>query len=177
MSQGEWNFTLHKGFDDYLKEAYHYTPYPEAYAELQSLCDDYFPSDNSFFEKAQSMDKPLVRIDTVQFAQNEFAAYMIQAPFSTKNYSGDFMKEVYDLFVREIMTSMEKKNLLAKHPDIPLLLNEYRDGILLFSISNEKIWNKPAGEQKAAEEAWIEELKVKYPVVVNWKAIKKAVKR
>ena len=94
-----------------------------------------------------------------------------------KNYSGDFMKEVYDLFVREIMTSMEKKNLLAKHPDIPLLLNEYRDGILLFSISNEKIWNKPAGEQKAAEEAWIEELKVKYPVVVNWKAIKKAVKR
>lgn len=177
MSQGEWNFTLHKGFDDYLKEAYHYTPYPEAYAELQSLCNDYFPSDNSFFEKAQSMDKPLVRIDTVQFAQNEFAAYMIQAPFSTKNYSGDFMKEVYDLFVREIMTSMEKKNLLAKHPDIPLLLNEYRDGILLFSISNEKIWNKPAGEQKAAEEAWIEELKVKYPVVVNWKAIKKAVKR
>lgn len=177
MAQGEWNFTLYKGFDDYLKEAYNYTPYPAAYAELQRLCDDYFPSDDSFFEKAKSMDKTLVRIDTVQFAQNEFAAYMMRSPFSTKTYSADFMKDVYNLFIREIMTSMEKKNLLLKHPDIPLIMNEYRDGILLFSISNEKIWNKPADEQKAAEEAWLRELKKKYPVEVNWKSIKKAFKQ
>ena len=176
MAQGEWNFVLYKGFDDYLKKAYNYTPNKEAYGELQKLCDSYFPSDATFYEKAQSMEKTLVRIDTVNFAQNEFASYMIRAPFSSKSYSGDFMQEVYNLFIREIMTSMEKKNLLVKHPDIPLLINEYKDGILLFSISNEKVWSKPAGEQKAAEEAWIKEIKKKYPVVINWKAIKKAVK-
>ena len=86
------------------------------------------------------------------------------------------MQEVYDLFVRDILTGMERKNLTKKHPEYNLLINEYRDGILLFAISNEKVWNKPADEQASIEEAWIAELRNKYPVSVNWKALKKAVK-
>ena len=42
---------------------------------------------------------------------------------------------------------MERKNLTNKYPEFRLLLNEYRDGTLLFAISNQKIWNKPAEEQ------------------------------
>ena len=87
------------------------------------------------------------------------------------------MQEVYDLFVRDILTNMERKNLPKKHPEYELLLNEYRDGILLFNISNDKIWNKPMAEQKALEEAWIQELRAKYPVEVNWKALEKAVRK
>ena len=177
MAQGEWNFALYKGFDDRLKQEYHYTFYPEAYAELQALCDDYFPTDKEFWEKAEPLDKTLARIDTVDFKQNEFAAYIVRCPFSVKTYSGDFMQEVYDLFVRDILTNMERKNLPKKHPEYELLLNEYRDGILLFNISNDKIWNKPMAEQKALEEAWIQELRAKYPVEVNWKALEKAVRK
>lgn len=177
MTQGEWCFTLQNTFNNYLRDTYHYTLYPEAYAELQSLCDDYFPSDNKFFEKAKEMNKPMASIDTVTFAQNEIAAYLFQTPLSAKTYSKDFMDETLDYFVREITLTMEKRNLIVRHPDIPLVLNEYRDGILLFAISNEKVWNKPAGEQKTAEEAWLKELRAKYPVEVNWKAIKKAIRK
>lgn len=176
MAQGEWNFALYKGFDDRMKKEYNYTFYPEAYAELEALCYDYFPTDKEFFEKAQSLEKTLARMDTVNFTQRDFAIYLQRCPFSVKTYSGDFMQEVYDLFVRDILTRMERKNLTQKHPEYNLLINEYRDGILLFAISNEKVWSKPADEQESVEEAWLAELRNKYPISVNWEALEKAIK-
>ncbi len=176
MSQGEWNFALHKGFDDRMKKEYDFVFHPEAYAELEAICNDYFPTDPKFYEQAKSLDKELMRIDTVSFAQNDFAAYIPQYPFSVKTYAGDFMREVLDLCIHDILTNKERKNLERKHPEFGLLLNEYRDGTLLFTISNQKIWTKPAGEQAELEEAWIKELKGKYPVEINWEALRKAVK-
>ena len=173
MGQGEHNFELYRAFDERLKQEYGYRFYPEAYAELQALCDDYFPTSKAFYEKAKEMNKPLIHLDGRDFPQAEFAYYLQRAPFSTKTYAGDFMQEVFDLFVRDIVTTAERKNLEQKHPEIPHLMQEYRDGILLFEISNEKIWSKPTAEQKALEEAWIEELNQKYPVEINWEALKK----
>ena len=40
-----------------------------------------------------------------------------------------------------------------------------------------KLANKPAEEQAQLEADWIKELKEKYPVEVNWKALEKAVKK
>lgn len=173
MGQGERNFELYQAFDDKLKKEYGYRFYPEAYAELQALCNDNFPTDRAFYEKAEKMDKTLLHLDGTDFPQSEFAYYLQRCPFSTKTYAGDFMWEVYNLFVRDIVTTSEQKNLQAKHPEFDHLMQEYRDGILLFAISNEKIWNQPAAEQKKLEEAWIHELNEKYPVEINWKVIKK----
>lgn len=38
----------------------------------------------------------------------------------------------------------EKSNLEKKYPDFGLLMKEYRDGILMFNICQEEIWNKAA---------------------------------
>lgn len=173
MGQGERNFELYQAFDDRMKKEYGYVFYPEAYAELEALCNDYFPSDRTFYEKAEKMEKVVMHLDGVDFPQNEFAYYIQRCPFSTKTYGGDFMKEVYDLFIRDIVTTSEQKNLRTKHPEYEHLMQEYRDGILLFEISNRKVWSKPAAEQKKLEEEWISELNKKYPVVVNWKLLKK----
>ena len=56
-------------------------------------------------------------------------------------------------------------------------MGEYRDGILLFEISNRRVWSKPMSEQKALDEAWIAELNEKYPVTINWEVLDKAVGR
>ena len=173
MAQGERNFELYKVFDERMKKEYGYVFYPDAYAELQALCDDYFPTDKIFYEKARELNKTLVHLNGFDCPQSEFAYYIQRCPFSTKTYAGDFMREVYDLFIRDVVTTAERKNLLTKHPEIPHLMQEYRDGILLFEISNRVIWNKPAAEQKALEEKWIADLNKKFPVTVNWKLLKK----
>ena len=83
------------------------------------------------------------------------------------------MQEVFDLFVRDIVTTTERKNLETKHPEFTHLMQEYRDGILLFNISNQKVWSKPAAEQPELEKAWLQELNKEYPVTINWKLLKK----
>ena len=125
------------------------------------------PSDCPHFGKACHPTHPLGA------PQAEFAYYIQRCPFSTKTYAGDFMQEIYDFFIRDIVTTAERKNLETKHPEIPHLMQEYRDGILLFEVSNREIWSKPSAQQKVLEAKWIADLNKKYPVTVNWKLLKK----
>lgn len=173
MAQGERNFEYYKAFDERMKKEYGYVFYPEAYAELLALCNDHFPTDKEFYEKAKDMDKTLIHLVDTDFPQSEFAYYIQRCPFSTKTYAGDFMQEVFDLFVRDIVTTSERKNLETKHPEFKYLMQEYRDGILLFNISNQKVWSKPAAEQAKLEDEWVKQLNKEYPVTINWKVLKK----
>lgn len=173
IRRDDHNFDLFKTFDERLKKEYNYTFYPEAYAELEKLAEDYFPSSNEFFNKAVDMKQTVAVINGIEFPQSELAYYMNRFPYSTKPYAGDFMKEVYDLFVRDIVTTLEKENMVVKHPEIPYLLQEYRDGMLLFEISNLMVWSHPVEEQATLEKNWIKELNEKYPVKINRKLLKK----
>ena len=53
------------------------------------------------------------------------------------------MKMVYILnLMKKICLKYEVSQLSNKYPDYKILLNEYKEGILLFNISNDKIWSK-----------------------------------
>ena len=171
MRRGDRNFELFKAYDDKEKKKFGYTFYPEAYDELQRLCDDYFPTDTAFYNRAKQMNKTLMHLNGIDFPQSEFAEYIYRNPFSTKTYSGDFMSEVYQLFVREIMSTLERRSLDADHPEITQLMKEYRDGLLLFNISNERVWSHPVEEQARLEAEWIKDLDRKYEVKVNRKVL------
>ena len=63
MGQGERNFELYKAFDDRMKKEYGYVFYPEAYAELQALCNDCSHRTRRFIEKEKDMNKTLMQLD------------------------------------------------------------------------------------------------------------------
>jgi len=173
LKKGEWNFEFYDSFDSRLKKEYGYTFYPKTYAELQRVYNDFFPTDSLFFKHVENMEDTLAVLNNQVFKQKEFCYYLYRNPFSTKTYSGDFVKEVYDLFLRDVVTTFERENLEVKHPEYLHLLQEYRDGILLFDISNARVWQYPPEQQPDLEKAWIEEIQKKYPVVVNTKLLKK----
>ncbi|MDR1456306.1 MAG: peptidylprolyl isomerase [Tannerella sp.] len=172
MKQGERNFDLYKSFEERQKAKFGYVLNQDAYDDLQRLCDKYFPTDTAFYNEARMMMKTLMHMDTMDFPQYEFAEYLRLYPFSTKTYSGDFLNEVYRLFIRDIVTELEKRTLDERHPEFNQLVKEYHDGILLFEISNQRVWNKPLEEQAQLEAAWIRELNEKFPVEINWKVLK-----
>lgn len=172
MKQGEWNFELFNAFDEAKKKKFGYLFQQDAYNDLQKLSDDYFPTDTSFYNKASQMTKTLMHMNGTDFPQNEFAEYLRLYPTSTKTYSGDFLNEIYRLFVHEIVTELEKRTLNEDHPEFSKLVKEYRDGILLFEISSTKIWDKPVEEQAELEKQWIKELNEKFKSQINWKVLK-----
>ncbi|WP_019947655.1 peptidylprolyl isomerase [Hymenobacter aerophilus] len=52
------------------------------------------------------------------------------------------MQQLYDQYVDQRLTEFEKANLENKYEDYRMLVKEYRDGILLFQLMDEKVWSK-----------------------------------
>ena len=55
---------------------------------------------------------------------------------------GSDIDKMYIAFVNEELLAYEESQLEKKYPEYKALLQEYREGILLFDLSNIKVWNK-----------------------------------
>ena len=172
MKNSDRNFELYKGFDEKMKSRHGYVFYPEAYEEIEQLANEYFPLDTTFYYRGIEMNKILVKFDSIDFPQDVFVDYVSRRQLSAKTLSTDFLSELFDLFIREIVTEMERETLDKYYPEYKMLVQEYYDGILLFELSNKRIWSQPAEDHDRLEAEWAKELNEKYPVTVNKKVIK-----
>ncbi len=59
---------------------------------------------------------------------------------------------VKDNFVRQWLLTYEEQQLPVKNPEFKYLLKEYRDGILLFTLMEEKVWEKAVKDTTGLEE-------------------------
>ena len=171
MKEGERIHELSQSFDERQKEKLGFTLNQEAYNELLNLCDDYFPTDTAFYNRASTMTKTLMHLDGRDHPQFEFAEYVRLKPLSQQTYSADYLNEMFLFFVREIVTALEKIDLEEKNPEFRKLMNEYHDGILLFEVSSDRVWSRPVEEQAQIEQEWIKELNNTYKVDINWKVL------
>jgi peptidyl-prolyl cis-trans isomerase SurA len=69
--------------------------------------------------------------------------------------------EKYKKYVSFSLKDFEDKNLEEKYPEFKHLVKEYHDGILLFNIMEDKVWNY-ASEDSVGLEAFFEENRDKY---------------
>ena len=69
--------------------------------------------------------------------QPEFVDYIL-----SNQSKGSSIDELYMMFLNEKFIEHEENNLSSKYPEYKLLLKEYRDGILLFDLTNKKVWGK-----------------------------------
>lgn len=83
----------------------------------------------------------LFSIDTVEIYVSEFVSYIL---LNQKNKT-DF-DILYQDFVNVKLLSHEKNMLSYNYPEYKALLNEYREGILLFDITNQNVWNKAVSD-------------------------------
>ena len=174
MRTTERVFDLYQGFEERMKARHKYVFNAEAYAELERLADEYFPLDSIFIDRGMEMQKVLICIDdSLDFTQDVFVEYLVHKHRTTHMYSLDFMQDVFKYFVREILTEIERLSLERDYPEYNMTLKEYYDGILLFEVSNKRVWSRPPEEQEELEAEWVKELNEKYPVTINWKVIKK----
>jgi peptidyl-prolyl cis-trans isomerase SurA len=80
-----------------------------------------------------------------------------------------FFESWFDSFVATSLASAEENDLMENNQEYRLLLKEYRDGILLFSLMNENVWQK-ALMDSVGQLAFYEENKENY----KWKSRLKA---
>lgn len=93
--------------------------------------------------RLSTKDKITGKETVIIYGQNDFAKY-IESHQTTrpKTDNNMFLQQSYKEFVDETIINYEDANLEAKYPDFRNLLKEYRDGILLFDLTDQKVWSK-----------------------------------
>lgn len=91
---------------------------------------------------SQSLEKsPLFSIQGETYLMSDLTAYMAGEEINPKVKGGTF--EIwFDRFVAKTLAQIEKKDIEANNKEYQMLLKEYHDGILLFSLMNQEVWEK-----------------------------------
>jgi peptidyl-prolyl cis-trans isomerase SurA len=131
-----------KSFIEKMKKAYNYTFYPENLEAFLKAFDVFKNSGGSVaFTSLTLPDTPLFTLGGKKFTQNQFFDFMV----FRNAYKSD-LNELYSAFVTDRVRSYEDTQLDKKYPEFGHLMQEYRDGILLFDVSNKEVWEKASND-------------------------------
>lgn len=82
-------------------------------------------------------------LDKKAFTQKDFAAYLQKNYRTYKSMdAATLVKKQYASWQNSEILAYEESKLDAKYPDFKALMQEYHDGILLYEIMSDKVWNK-----------------------------------
>ncbi|OOG69311.1 peptidylprolyl isomerase [Algoriphagus sp. A40] len=84
---------------------------------------------------------PLFKLQGKTYLASDLSTFMESEEVSPKINGGTF-DIWYERFVAETLSKTEEKDLEANNKEYQMLLKEYRDGILLFSLMNQEVWEK-----------------------------------
>ena len=131
---------LQKSFVDNLKKEYSFTIFPKEYDEVARYINKFDTIVEYDVKNHGGYLKPLFKIGEKEVPQIEFITYLIDR--DTKKPSDITLRSLFDKFATTHILQYEDSRLEKKYPAFGNLLREYREGILLFNISNDKVWDK-----------------------------------
>lgn len=107
-------------------------------------------NDSTFFsgewESNNNIDltEPVFVFKDNSFTQKDFKEYLFPRYIMQQNVlkTRSFIDDNFNKFVNMNLISYEESVLKNKYPDFKYLINEYHDGILLFDLTDKKVWSK-----------------------------------
>lgn len=112
---------------------------------------DYFVSifNDGYFNRTWELpedfkaDLALVKIGKKQFSNKDFGNYLEKAQHN-KTQKGAYktiISKKYESFLKDNLIKYQEDNLEEENEEFAYVLNEYRDGLLLFELMETVIWN------------------------------------
>jgi peptidyl-prolyl cis-trans isomerase SurA len=114
------------------------------------LVEEFYPViDSGFFSgiwkvaKAAKLNKVMFSLNDSKYTQADFAKYLeMHQSKRPKTDIKPVIDGLYKLFVDDKCIEYEEAHLDQKYPEFKALMQEYRDGILLFDLTDKKVWSK-----------------------------------
>ncbi|MDO9001479.1 MAG: peptidylprolyl isomerase [Bacteroidota bacterium] len=112
--------------------------------EFKSIMDTTYLKATWTAARAKKLgNKEIFNLGGKSYTQNDFAQFLeTQMTFRSPTDVNEVMKGIYKTWVDESVVNFEDAQLEKKYVDFRNLLREYRDGILLFDLTDQKVWSK-----------------------------------
>lgn len=146
---------IYNNFIDHLAKKYNFKDYPEVEKRLK----DYAAAngvDSLFFDKflytPSNASQVICTLADKKYTVGDFCKTILRYNNTTNpEAAGNFIGNRLDGWKKGKLYQQEDSQLEAEHPDFRNLVNEYRDGMLLFEISNRNVWDKAAQDTEGLE--------------------------
>jgi peptidyl-prolyl cis-trans isomerase SurA len=87
-------------------------------------------------------DEVLFNLKNQSFTQKQFANYINSNYRVPKTDAKNLINKQYQAWVSQEILKYEDSQLETKYPEFKALMQEYHDGVLLYEIMTDKVWNK-----------------------------------
>jgi len=135
-----------------LKKQYHFKEYPKALQSFNSLVDTSVLKGQWFIKDKNLMTETLFLIGKEKYTQLDFAEFIVKRQksmhFNHLNYA---VAKYYEGFVNESLMNYADQHLEENYPEFRSLVNEYREGMLLFEITDMMVWSKAMKDTSGQE--------------------------
>ena len=109
------------------------------------------------FTKFKYLQEKVLFFSNLNYSNYDFINFLVKGnTFAKSKESLDLMRIQYNKFIDQKLIAFEKTQLERKHPEFKALMKEYRDGILLFEISDQKIWSKAIQDTSGLKKHFVE---------------------
>jgi peptidyl-prolyl cis-trans isomerase SurA len=114
-------------------------------------------------KKLKNMNNLVLTFSNISYSNYDFIKYLNKSKLIAKDkIDENLIKQQFVKFINQNLIAFEKTQLETKHPEFKALMKEYRDGILLFEISDQNIWTKAIKDTAGLKEFYNSNLD-------NWK--------
>jgi peptidyl-prolyl cis-trans isomerase SurA len=146
-----------------VKKENNFTEDTKAIDELISKIDTTYINGKWSTDGVKGLTKTLFTIGTEIYTQADFAKFLgdNQTKQPKESTVEGLIRKAYDGYKVDKIINYEDARLEQKYPEFRLLMNEYRDGILLFEITDENVWSK-AIRDSAGLKSYHEQNRAKY---------------
>jgi len=126
-----------------LKESYHVSKEQPDLKYFSSILND------NYFKRSWNLpadfkgQKPLVKIGEKQFTYQDFGDYLLQSQRSVQGTSpfDKIVSTQYEAFLNSNLIKYKEDHLEEENKEYANIVQEYRDGLLLFDLMENTIWN------------------------------------
>ncbi len=126
----------------------------------------YFQSTSIVLDSISGIEKlkPMFTFADQEGTAQEFAKIISRYQgMELKSTPIEFIESLYPNFVGEKIMQYEKSHLTEKYPEYRELSQEFHDGMLLYEINSDRVWNA-AIKDSVGLERFYESIKTDYPV-------------
>lgn len=126
-----------------VKKQYQFKEIPASLSGFIAQSDSNVLQGTYSYKTAKNDKTPLFFLDKKPYTYFDFGTYLSQNNTQTESKSVEaVVKNKYKEFVEQTILGYYEKNLEKTKPAFASLYKEYKEGILLFNLTNQKVWAK-----------------------------------